>query len=309
MAKDDPLFLQTVYAKECGAWLQLDLQSGKLLNGETLAPGEDVLLRCTCDNFDAAQSFLDSLGIKTVEAQSQARKIYHWSRLKLTKRQVFELSIADYEANCFSDSLLLFLEQTPQLFLKSLQKGFSVKTTSEKFLYDNRLKQFVLEKAAGKRSSILLSEFIPIKRDSLGKKETRHVVLDSRVVNSSRMIHTLMHSCLNSHIRKAKELAEIIDSCDFPKNYVLDLAEFEKGGSKYIDIVEINPISVSMCYLNNSIFLYAHSPEVERLNKECSMGFEYCYDYRVHPERYRSEHFVGEIFEYTDENRYCFIDE
>lgn len=63
-----------------------------------------------------------------------------------------------------------------------------------------------------------------------------------------------------------------------------------------IDIVEVNPISSAMCYVNNSIF----EEELEIIHDkhtELGIGYEFCYDALVHQERYQKK--INPLFDYT----------
>ena len=51
--------------------------------------------------------------------------------------------------------------------------------------------------------------------------------------------------------KMAEEISKIKG---FPKNYILDIGEFLKDEKLVPDVVELNPITPAMCYVNNSIF-------------------------------------------------------
>ena len=90
----------------------------------------------------------------------------------------------------------------------------------------------------------------------LGTREIRHIILNNQVVNSSRALHSLKHTVPKSHKNIAIHMVDHIRRLGvFPANYALDLGEFiDSNGNSYIDIVELNPISCSICYVNNSIY-------------------------------------------------------
>ena len=90
----------------------------------------------------------------------------------------------------------------------------------------------------------------------LGTREIRHIILNNQVVNSFRALHSLKHTVPKSHKNIAIHMVDHIRRLGvFPANYALDLGEFiDSNGNSYIDIVELNPISCSMCYVNNSIY-------------------------------------------------------
>ena len=104
---------------------------------------------------------------------------------------------------------------------------------------------------------------------------------------------------------KAIEIADYLCKIDFPKNYVLDLGEFKQDASIFLDVVEINPISCSLCYVNNSIFTEL-IPEIEFLYCQCMFGYEYCYDYLNHPHDYSINKSANGDYAYKNEQRYIF---
>lgn len=302
--KKDPLYIQSVFARKVDSFLELDLNQ-KSFNGK-IPFSEEVFLRCTCDSFEIAEQILRSKGIALIEDAKQKAIIERWYKTGIAKREIYELPISEYINGLYNKNIISFLQENSLIFVKSLLKGFSIETTAQRFLHDSELKELIINKSEGNNTTLLISKCLNLKNDSLGKKETRHFIINGNVENSSRMIHSLMHNCLNSHVRKAKEIVQIINRLDFPKSYVLDLGEFEDDGLRFVDVVEINPISLSMCYLNNSIFIQSFDNEVNYIHSQSGMGIEYCYDYSINPERYRSEKFVGDRFEYQDETHYVF---
>ena len=80
------------------------------------------------------------------------------------------------------------------MFLKSKKKQFSVIIKTDLlFDLDEKLKQLFREHKCDIRDKILVSEYIPIREDSLGKKETRHFVWDGEIQNSSRTLFFQKH--------------------------------------------------------------------------------------------------------------------
>lgn len=91
----------------------------------------------------------------------------------------------------------------------------------------------------------------------------------------------------------------------FPSSYVLDMGLFEKNGETFADVVEMNPITTSLCYVNNSIF-EEEVQEIAGLKTKWNIGVEYCYDALEHPERYVETRHVGEQYSYLHEGHYDF---
>lgn len=121
----------------------------------------------------------------------------------------------------------------------------------------------------------------------LGTREIRHIILNNQVVNSSRVLHSLKHTVPKSHKNIAIHMVDHIRRLGvFPANYALDLGEFiDSNGNSYIDIVELNPISCSMCYVNNSIYADV-IPEIGECQRQLMMGAEFCYDAIANPKNY-----------------------
>jgi len=73
---------------------------------------------------------------------------------------------------------------------------------------------------------------------------------------------------------------------------------------KFIDVVEMNPISTSLCYINNSIFLET-VPEIKNVKDYFQAGNEYCYDFLFNRERYVLDRLAGQNYEYIRTSDYC----
>ena len=83
---------------------------------------------------------------------------------------------------------------------------------------------------------------------------------------------------------------------------MLDVGEFIENGEKYIDVVEINPLSTSMCYVNNSIF---ENPNYTfKIENSLGFGYEFFFDFLKNPNNYVLERVFGVNYEYINENRY-----
>ena len=115
----------------------------------------------------------------------------------------------------------------------------------------------------------------------LGTREIRHIILNNQVVNSSRALHSLKHTVPKSHKNIAIHMVDHIRRLGvFPANYALDLGEFiDSNGNSYKDIVELNPISCSICYVNNSVKAKLFCPEIAGLF--CRIAGLFCHDSRA----------------------------
>ena len=65
-----------------------------------------------------------------------------------------------------------------------------------------------------------------------------------------------------------------------------------------IDIVELNHISCSMCYVNNSIYADV-VPEIGECQRQLMMGAEFCYDAIANPKNYDMLRISNKSYTYT----------
>lgn len=142
----------------------------------------------------------------------------------------------------------------------------------------------------------------------LGTREIRHIILNNQVVNSFRALHSLKHTVPKSHKNTAIHMVDHIRRLGvFPANYALDLGEFiDSNGNSYIDIVELNPISCSMCYVNNSIYADV-VPEIGECQRQLMMGAEFCYDAIANPKDYDMLRISNKSYTYTSDNQYALL--
>ena len=152
----------------------------------------------------------------------------------------------------------------------------------------------------------MISELYGIRSDSLGNKESRHFVVDGKIVNSSRQLKSIRHAVPQNLLTHAEEIVKSISQVQgFPKNYVIDICEFERGGRSFVDVVEMNPVTTSLCYVNNSVF-FEMVPEVVSIRNKLRMGVEFCFDAITHPERYLQKRHSGVSYAYYSETQYDF---
>ena len=262
-----------------------------------------VLLRCTYDNMIAGIRLLSKQGANLVETEHDVERIESWYRLGLTRRSIQEVELSEL----MSAQNHLGIED--KIFLKSKHKGFSAIIGVVRIArHDAETVAFLEEQSRRYGSRMVLSKYLPIKNDSLGTRETRHIILNNQVVNSSRSLHSLKHTVPKSHKNIAIHMANHIRSLGvFPANYVLDLGEFvDCNGDSYIDIVELNPISCSMCYVNNSIYADV-VPEISECLHQLMMGVEFCYDAIANPKNYDTLRISNKNYTYVSDNQYSFL--
>lgn len=70
--------------------------------------------------------------------------------------------------------------------------------------------------------------------------------------------------------------------------------------------VELNPISCSMCYVNNSIYTNV-VPEISECQHQLMMGVEFCYDAIANPKNYDMLRISNKNYTYVSDNQYSFL--
>lgn len=308
----DPLVIQANYAKHINKFCCCSLKDRKVTDAcdKLIVLGEEVCLRATCDNVMEALAILQENNIKPIETPSEIEKIQLWEELNLTHREVVSVRYRELISQNFSKRTREFLEKHKYVFLKSRIKGISVKIQSEKVLNADEKFVEILNKAKKTISDeFLISPILKIESDSLGEKEARFFVHGNKIINCSRNVHTVKHTVVAPFLKKAQEIIDIIGEKDvFPENYVLDIAKFNDGSQTYFDVVEINPISTALCYVNNSIFTEC-CDDIEGIYREYQFGYEYCYDFRMSSNVYHKERLSNYNYSYITDGRYDFLEE
>lgn len=305
---DHPFLLQKTYAARLNTLGMVHLQRRLVQDAQGLPldlSGQAVFLRCTYGDLDAAMRFLGACGAILVETEENMRAIENWHRMDLTKRRIWEVRMEDLLApDRLPKSMVEMICDSERVFLKSKRKGFCATLRATRLLQRHTLEEMWKTLPGIETSDLLITAYQPVRNDSLGKRETRHVVLHHSLINSSRPLHTLQHTVPPSHMRKAEEMVEKIRSIQgSPPNYVLDLGDFvQADGSVLVDVVELNPVTCAMCYLNNSIF-ETEVPEIRHL-RGSGMGYEYCWDALLHPHTYEQIHAANRNYSYETDSIY-----
>ena len=74
----------------------------------------------------------------------------------------------------------------------------------------------------------------------------------------------------------------------------------------YKTTYELNPISCSMCYVNNSIYADV-VPEIGECQRQLMMGAEFCYDAIANPKNYDMLRISNKSYTYTSDNQYALL--
>lgn len=306
---NNPLSIQKEYAQRLDALSIASLTQQDFLDPVIDLTRKKVLLRCTYDNLLDGLRFLSERGVDLVETEVDIEKIECWYKLGLTYRQLRELKLSDLLSDTFDADTEKILHSTDKVFLKSKRKGFSAVVRASRIIqHDSEVISFLETQCDQYGQHMLLARYCPLKTDSIGTRETRHFILNNQLVNSSRFLHSIKHTVPKSHKVKAQAVVDqLLKVGTFPSNYVLDLGEFiDDTGNSYLDIVELNPLSCSMCYVNNSIFEVT-VPEIDEIRTQLLMGYEYCYDFIKNPQNYVLKRISNKDYSYISEERYYFL--
>ena len=175
----DPLIIQKEYAMRLGCLYvgSLELQTIYDASGAKVSIADKrVLLRCTYDNMIAGIRLLSKQGANLVETEHNIERIESWYRLGLTSRSIQEVELSELM------SAQNHLGVEGKIFLKSKRKGFSaIISTARIAQHDAETIAFLEEQNRKYGSRMVLSKYIPIKNDSLGTRETRHIILNNQV--------------------------------------------------------------------------------------------------------------------------------
>ena len=302
LPKTDELWIQKRYADELGKCGVISLASDDIDLGpiDRDTNGEPALLRATCETAPAALSLLERKGIDLVESASDVEAISNWPQLGVTKRKVTMATVDFGIAGSILQALPGEVTATSdRLFIKTVQKGFSADFAVADYTKDPEpIDSFLAMMCHNQKAEILVSPCIDIDTDRLGTKEARFFVFDGIVRNGSRYVHSLAHAVDCALVAFAKETAMlIVQRQGFPLNYVLDVCALPDGSC---DVVEINPVSMSLCYVNNSVF-----PATSLTgNVGAAFGPEFLFDCERYPDDYHTVPVPGFSYTYDSQSHY-----
>lgn len=293
----DDAWLAWKYAQALHCALFLNIETERITDADGNAfsvSGQHVFLRTTSDQQFSAIAAIQRNGGKTIEAMEDIRQIKHWFSFVPPQRGICSVASCDELIRKLRNGCIPWIQRSNEVFLKTTRKGFSQVVSMEELTKASFWSRLFDSKKIAPTDELVLSSAVAIRRDSLGTREWRIMVLNQKRMNESRYIHTLAHRIPSEIKEKADRIIQQFGATKrFPENYALDLMELDDGK---IDIVEVNPISSAMCYVNNSIF----EKELEIIRDiyaEFGVGYEFCYDALVNRERYHKKPYSS--FDYT----------
>ena len=292
----DPLYLQAVFADSMNRSVYFDSKLKVMREADgTIAeiePGGRRIFARTSYDLMPEVAHLEKMGFEVVENTEDIGKITGWNRYCIAKRKIQCITAEDLIRKRFDDEMAALLGSEERVFLKSERKLFSVVCNTESITGSQeglaeKLKRLNAE------DHILISKAFGIKSDSIGRIEARFFVFDNKIMNCSRYTCTLKHSVPGILRAFAADMADRISLTGLPSNYFMDLGIFvNDDGEEFTDIVELNPVTASMCYINNSIFFEGRE-DVERVRERYGFGYEYANDFLRHSDGYALERFAG----------------
>ncbi len=306
LPEQDPLMLQYRYAQRLNRALVCRLEQSRVCERERDLPelrGRRVMLRATCETADEAMGLLDRLGACLLENSEDLQRVREWDRLGLTERTVFPLRVSDLKTDGLWKSLPQELRDAGELFLKTRDKGFSLHISRERF-FSGDLRGLTERYCPSGSEELMLAPWYPVRSDSLGSMEARFFILEGRICNASRPVHSVRHAVPRSLRDGASAvLDKVLRDPLFPRSFVLDMGMFRYPDGVRADIVEINPLTTAMCYISNTVF--------DELTEECRQiyartgwGYEYCLDYLSHPGSYSLDRDAARSYSYDSDSRY-----
>lgn len=275
---DEELMIQAQYAKYIEKYILFELCSKRFFdthNFESVAPKDLLFVRCNYEYAERVLSYFDKQNIRCVETIENREKIFSWALLGLTKRNVFIINHAE---------LGMFLKnyEAVNCFLKSRKKGYSMVLD----LNERNEIEKVVKQVDEAEEDVIFSDYAQLYHDEFGTCEVRFFILFGKILNYSRYVHSIKHKVDVGFIKAAEEiLNKIRMRKEFPSCFVLDIGEFIGKKGKYYDVVEINPVTTSLCYVNNSIFLNGDK-NLSEMNRKIGFGLEYCFDMIQHGNLY-----------------------
>ena len=276
----DEYMIQVNYAKAIDRYISVSIEKHIFFDrmGSIVCPDPNELyfIRTDYCYLDATLDLFKELNLHMIEGIDEREQITNWPLLKLTKRNILEFKLNDY-------SILNELDVSKNYFIKSKRKGFS-KIVEGSIMRNNSL--YYLDGDMSFGESFYIAEYVDILKDEIGNREARFWILDGRIRSCSRYLHSVKHTVDYGFVHKAEEIVELVkQEKKFPSNYVLDIAEMKEHNLTYYDVVEFNPISTSLCYVNNSIFNESEAI-IDGIYKQHKWGREFCYDFLVNSQNY-----------------------
>lgn len=269
--KDDPYWIQHQYALRINKYIEFSFEDEVFLDAKgniVCTPKDCVIWIGDCLFADAMDDVSDRLGLNSIDNADTRKRIREWYKHGITQRTFISTD---------KKGVIDYAKKVPFFFVKTERKGHSM----------------VVERNLDEESCIfaeggpyVISDYVNIIEDDIGKREARFIVFRGNIINGSRCVHSLYHVVEERFFEEAERIKGLIDAIDgFPATYVLDIAQFIDNGVEYYDVVEINSLSTALCYVNNSIF-EEMVPEIEDIHNRTCWGYEYCYDYMMNKSTY-----------------------
>lgn len=283
-SQNDDTLLQLCYAKALGNAVLFDSSKGIVTDTDGLPVNINdkcLFLRTTSERAVHFLNRLRDFGCELIEEPEDITRLKHW----------FDYVSPSREIKNFHDTFSLrhyafdlpWVRHSSKVFIKTVRKSYSAVISKEALMDDNYWIERSISRQILPDEEIVLSRVENIKCDQFGECEWRIFVLNNQVNCASRSLYSLSHRVPDKVFYAAERFVDQLEkTIGFPTYYVLDLMETTRG---QLEIVELNPVSSSMCYVNNTIFNDI-LPEIKQIHKVLGIGYEYCLDALLNPQKY-----------------------
>ena len=255
----DDMALQARFAHALGAEAVFDPRTGaftRLGGGKVTLTGERVLLRCGHEDFASMASAAEEQGARLVESERERAAIRRWYALLPPRRPLFRLTADEILSGHLPRETAAWLTGETDVFFKSVRKGGHQILSARRLLFPDRVLKASLEGFARQGyGEYLVARRETVAEDAWGRREVRCFVWAGRPGALSRCLLGRPAEVPEAFPKAAEEFtARGGAAAGFPRNYVLDLAEWVGPEGPYVDVVELNPVSTALCYSGNSVF-------------------------------------------------------
>lgn len=301
---ENPLYLQYIYSREINKCVLYSEKMNKFTsdNGAELYAGmvnESIIPRSSYDKMSLLINALNYSEFNSLENLNDLKQITAWYKMNFHNRKIVEINAEEL----FDNNTINVINGDGGLFVKTVNKGFSMICNADKLIEKRVEIEDTIFQMISHDDKLLVSKYCQIKNDSIGKVEARFFVFDNKIINSSRYTCTLRHRVPKVLKNGAEFFVDKIKNENFPSNYVLDIALFIDDECEFADIVEINPLSSSLCYLNNTVF-FDIDESARDIACKYGFGYEYAFDYINNPNKYHLDRMSNVSYLISENNRF-----
>lgn len=251
--KDRVFYEEMEYAKELGNYIFYNQDNDLFLDKDENVidiKGKTIFARSGILQYEKLIDAIIRHGGKSITNKEDFDKVLNWPKYLKTERKMILASGKDL---INAREALTSIFKSDKVFFKTKQKNFSNIVKLEELLNINSSLVKTIE--VHQNEDFIISEEVQIIADKYGNQEYRTFIVNGEILNISRIHNYLLEKTPEKVLEKAREVVNILNKADFPKNYILDLFVYKENENIKVDILELNPIECSGTYLYNSPFL------------------------------------------------------